>query len=253
MDKKQFILSSIPRMAHYTFPYLTSVFGIVDQNRGKHLGSGVRCNLDGRRAVVTALHVIQQAEKEPVGSAISSGYGAPPFPITGQIHCDHADDLAVYYLPDEYPSRHDVSFWPQNRIELSNSRLATDYLFVHGFPAARSRFFELFKGIASKSLPYGAMQRLEKLPPDLNESQFALDYDPENMHANGDGASPDSFVDPHGLSGSPVWRIGASGKSAEHWTPDFSLLVGIITQWRPDEKILVASAISRIAQLAHHS
>jgi hypothetical protein len=253
MEKRQFILSSIPRMAHFTFPYLTSFFGVINNQKGKHLGSGLRCVFEGHNAVITALHVIEDAAREPGGCAISAGYGVPPFSISRPIHFDSAGDLAVCYLPADFPFGNDILFWPQQRIDVSTDRLATDYLFVHGFPAARSQFFDMFHGFANKSLPYGAMQRLENLPPDLKEFEFALDYDPVNIRPDDSRSGLASFVDPHGLSGSPVWRIGISGGTAKHWSPQLSLLVGIVTQWRPHEKILVATLASRVTQLVHQS
>jgi hypothetical protein len=251
MDKHEFILSTVRRMAQYTFPYLTSVIGVVDERTGRHLGSGLRCILRGHRVVVTALHVIEAAAQEPRGFALSAGYGFPPYLVAGNIRTDALGDLAVYYLPDDYPAdREDISFWPEERIEPSSPRLSTDYLFVHGFPAERSRFFSLLSGVASKSLPYGVMQRLENLPPGLAQYQFALDFDPANMKLQSAAGQTDAFVNPHGLSGSPIWRTGISGGSAEAWTTELSLVVGFLTQWRPDDKVLVATLASRLMETA---
>jgi hypothetical protein len=91
---------------------------------------------------------------------------------------------------------------------------------------------------------YGAMQRLENVPQDLRQHQFAIDYDPAGM-VNETGVTED-LVDPHGLSGSPVWRIGVSGRSSRAWSPSDSLLVGVLTHWRPDEKVLVATSAKKL-------
>ena len=88
------------------------------------------------------------------------------------------------------------------------------------------------------------MQRLENLPPNLQPFQFAVEYDPAGM-VNEVGAAED-LVDPHGLSGSPVWRIGVSGRSSRDWKPCDCLLVGILTQWRPDEKVLIATSMAKL-------
>ena len=56
----------------------------------------------------------------------------------------------------------------------------------------------------------------------------------------------EDVVDPHGLSGSPVWRIGVSGRSSRDWSPNDSLLVGIVTQWHPDEKVLIATSTEKL-------
>jgi hypothetical protein len=251
MDKVRFILSTIQPMADYTFPYLASVIGVHDAQTGQHVGSGLRCSIRGRRAIATALHVIDSAKGYHGGFAISIGYGAPPYLVHGPVHLDRASDVALYYLPDDFPNNTpDVSFWPESNIDLTNDRLSTDYLFVHGFPAARSQFFRMAEGVASKSLPYGVMQRLDGLPSNLSSSQFAMDFDPANMKSPLGNSGADLFVDPHGLSGSPVWRIGISGGTAADWIPQRSRLVGFVTQWRPAQKLLVASMASRLLAVA---
>ena len=256
VDKTQFVLSTVQPMAQYTLPYVVSIIGVHSPSEGRHVGSGVRCILDGRRAIVTARHVIQEATSYPGGFALSAGYGASPYQVHGAVRCDWAADLAVYFLPDDYKAPNEsVAFWSDERIDRACDRVATDYLFVHGFPGRRSRFSAFGPGVVSSSLPYGVMQKLEVLPSDLQEYHFALDFAPANMKVISQGASADTDppIDPHGLSGSPVWRIGASGRSTAEWTPELSVLVGIITQWRPREQVLVATYVRRILRLAETS
>lgn len=50
----------------------------------------------------------------------------------------------------------------------------------------------------------------------------------------------------YGLSGSPVWRIGAAGRRMSEWTPDWSRLVGIVTHWNAEYQILIATFASSI-------
>ena len=249
MTKEEFILSTIKPMAEYTFPFLTSVTGIKDTTEGEHVGSGLRAIVNGRRCVISARHVIEQAATYPMKFAVSAGYGRPPYIVRGTIELDPIGDLSIYYLPDDFPrDAPGVSFWPETRIQRSTERLATDFLFTHGFPASRSRFFNILQGLAKRSLPYGAMQRLEPRVPSLQSFEFAIEFDPAGMRAlDQDGI--DGFVDPHGLSGSPVWRIGISGRSRAEWSPALSLVVGFVTQWRPDDRVLVASSAARLAEI----
>ncbi len=251
-DKMRFALSTVRPMAEYTRPYLASVIGVVNPRTGEHVGSALRCNLGGRRAIVTARHVIQKAcESRYEGFAISAGYGRPPFQVHGPITYDQAADLALYYLPADYPDDPTLAFWPTDRLDPAGDRLATDYLFVHGFPRVRSYSSQLLGGAINNSLPYGAMQRLrsEGLPTDIDDRlQFAINFDPRNIRRKGEEPA-DSLPDPHGLSGCPVWRIGASGQPAKDWVPDWSLLVGIVTQWRTDAQILVATRASCILEM----
>ncbi|HEX5447508.1 MAG TPA: hypothetical protein VFW87_27075 [Pirellulales bacterium] len=242
-EKEAFVRSALSEMARHTFGCICSVIGVVDQKTGRHYGSALRCMLDGRRAILTALHVIEAARQEPLGLAISAGYARPPYIVHGPVNIDRVADMAVYFLPDDYPSA-EIAVWPSTRIDHKLERLSTDYLFVHGFPGANSDSSRLLGGVLSKSLPYGAMQRLENLPPDLNRFQFAVEYDPVGI-VNETG-SPEDVVDPRGLSGSPVWRIGISGRSLHDWTPSDSLLAGVLTQWRPNEKILIATSMDNL-------
>ncbi|HEV8059832.1 MAG TPA: hypothetical protein VGP68_08165, partial [Gemmataceae bacterium] len=200
-EKEAFIRRTLPAMAQHTFGFICSVIGVSDPKLGRHCGSALRCMLNGRRAILTALHVIEEAKKEPLGLAFSTGYGKPPYVVHGPLNIDPFADLAVYFLPADYPCM-DESFWPSARIDHSLDRLATDYLFLHGFPGKTSYPSRLLGGVVGKSLPYGAMQRLEKLPPDLQPFQFAIEYDPVGI-ANETGA-PQDLVAPPGLSGSPV-------------------------------------------------
>jgi hypothetical protein len=53
-----------------------------------------------------------------------------------------------------------------------------------------------------------------------------------------------------GLSGSPVWRIGAAGRSIKDWTPEWGQLVGVVTRWDEQERVLVATKATKILELA---
>jgi hypothetical protein len=242
-EKEQFVRRAVSAMSEHTFSSICSVFGVTDPAMGRHCGSAIRCYLNGRRAILTALHVLDEAMKAPQGLAVSTGYGKPPYLVHGPVHIDRLADLAVYFLPEDYPCA-DAAFWPSARIDRSLEHLATDYLFLHGFPGQTSYASRLLNGVVSKSLPYGAMQRLDHLPADLQPFQLAIEYDPEGMV--GETGAAHDLVDPHGLSGSPVWRLGLSGRSNRDWNPKDSLLVGILTQWRPDEKVLIATSAERI-------
>jgi hypothetical protein len=240
-EKQEFIRGALPAIAQHTFGFICSVIGISDPQMGRHCGTALRCMLNGRRAILTALHVIEAARNEPSGLAISTGYGEPPYIVVGEVNIDPTADLAAYFLPDDYP---DKPFWPSARIDHSLDKLDTDYLFLHGFPGMTSYSSRLLGGVVFKSLPYGAMQRLENLPSNLQPSQFAVEYDPVGMVDEAGAAQV--MIDPHGLSGSPVWRIGVSGRSSRDWRPDDSLLVGILAQWRPDQKVLIATSTVKI-------
>lgn len=238
-DKIRFVMSTIGPMASYTRRHITSIVAIEDEGAvGRHVGSALRLSLDGRRCFITAAHVIEQA-RHGGRFAVGAGDGLAPFELRGAPdRVDQALDVAAYFAPPDYPDD-DVSFWPADRVDVSEEKLATDYLFVHGFPGVRAHFSPGLGGLVKSSLPYGVMLRDEDLPAGMAPYQFALDFDPANML--GPDGKPAEWLAPHGLSGSPVWRIGASGQKIDAWKPELSLLVGIVTTWLPDERLLLAT------------
>lgn len=239
---------ALPAMAEATFPYIASVFGVADEQHGQHEGSGLRCILGGRRCLVTALHVLEGARSYPGGIAVSTGYGRRPCLVHGQVVFERDADLAVLPLPADYPDDPSaVKFWPEERIERSSDRRATDYLFVHGFPCAES--VPASDGIANRSFPYGAMEMLpdEGLPTTLAAHQFGIHFGSTGIPR----PAPEWLSNPRGLSGCPVWRLGLSGRTAKGWLPEHSVLVGIVTEhWRSPElngkDFLLATAASTI-------
>src|SRR6267378_205438 len=82
-EKEAFVRGALTAMAQQTFGFICSVIGVSDPTMGRHCGSALRCILNGRRAILTALHVIEEAKKEPLGIAISTGYGERPYVVHG--------------------------------------------------------------------------------------------------------------------------------------------------------------------------
>ncbi|EYF06782.1 hypothetical protein [Chondromyces apiculatus] len=246
-DKIAFVQSTMNPMAWHTYPHIVSVLGVESNASGQHVGSALRFRMHGRRGIVTAAHVIREAQERYGRVAVTAIRGDVPYEFRGKPDLfDATADLAIYFLADDYPTE-GVSFWPQERMDPDDAPRAVDYLFIHGFPAVRSRFSALASGVMSRSLPYGVMQRDDDLPSDLQSFQFAMDFDPENLR--GPDGQPTDWLDPHGLSGSPVWRIGAGGRRVDTWSPERSLLVGIVTQWRPTERILVATKCRNLVEM----
>ena len=87
-EKEAFIRGALSAMAQHTFSFICSVIGVSDSEMGRHCGSALRCKVNGRRAILTALHVIEEAKKEPFGLAISTGYGERPYVVHGAVNID---------------------------------------------------------------------------------------------------------------------------------------------------------------------
>lgn len=211
-EKRDFLLSTIPRMANHTFPFLTQVVGVVDDRTGEHRGNGVFCKIGGRQAIVTARHVIDEAAESGrfQSIAFTRGSGEKPAVAPGIIVSSEEFDLAVY-LPDrDFPIGESKRFWPEEGIKGDLSILPRDYLFVQGFPGRFSRFTTLgANALASESLAYGAMMRLtEDDIPAGDRDRFVLENPDDPLLPSGSlkphqfalnfSTDPTSFLDPEG-------------------------------------------------------
>lgn len=248
-EKIEFLLGTIRPMAEATFPYLTSIIGWDDPRQFALIGSGFLLRSRGRRLLVTADHVIRQASgHQSIG--ISTGFGSPPFPIAPTIlESDLEADLAVLELPSDYRPTDDKSFLDPARIDSDPGHRYRDILFSQGFPGQRSRFipFDGFgRGLHLKSLPCGAMQR-DDPPPDLRTYQFAIHYE-ANGGIPGEPRG-EGWLDPKGMSGAPVFRVGGFDAPVSGWSPDRSRLVGVLTGWDQEGQFLIATGIQRLISL----
>jgi hypothetical protein len=260
--KIEFVLSTVRPMAAFTFPFLAQLYRGKTSHEGEALGSGLFCELNGGAVIVTAFHVVLEGLANSGYLAVSGQTGDNrPYEIYGQVRRSHATDLAFLPLPDDFPREADVRYWPENRIDIDADCLSSDFLFVHGFPGVRSRSFPLpvDARVRSTSLPYGVMQRLDDLPDELSPHQFAMDFDITHCQPEDERLpEPELFDDlalqgPRGLSGSPVWRIGASGLRIAEWAPQCARLVGVVTGWNPEKRVLIATRASSLLELASAS
>jgi hypothetical protein len=218
----------------------------------------------------------------------SRGNAESPAIVAGEIRYQESDDLAIYYPAKRFPLGRQKQFWPADRIDRDPRSILRDYLFVQGFPQRFCRFTTLGGNASfSETLAYGAMIRYrekditaeerEQFDQDLpaynflddtllEPHQFALNFWAEPDHLVDSELKPSAIKDwsevfeegqnlpgqrprgAYGLSGSPVWRLGASGMSSREWTPECSQLVGVITHWNYNAKILIATSASRILE-----
>jgi len=248
VDVVEFVRSTVEPMAQATFPFLSSIVGIVNETEGEYVGSGFRCILAGRRCLVTAAHVIEQASAFPLGGGFTMTRGAPPRRLSSTPdRSDASRDLAVYFLGDEEDGLEDqdIRFLSGSSIDPAEDERSRDYLFVHGFPGRRARF--VYSELHMRSLPYGVMERDDDLPADMRSFEFAMDYDPNEMLALTGGQA--EFVLADGLSGSPVFRIGANQGMPDEWNPGRAMLVGVITRWNHEKRVLLATGSRFLLEL----
>ena len=135
-EKRSFIEVPPRRWRNTRFLFLTQVNGVIDENHGEFRGTGVFCNIEGRQAVVTAAHVVNEARESGRyrSLAFSRGNGQPPGIAVGEIKLSDRYDLAVYFPSIDFQLGAQKSFWPGGRIERDPRSILRDYLFVQGFP-----------------------------------------------------------------------------------------------------------------------
>lgn len=235
LDRKlDFLNDAVRRMAEATFGCICSLAGVETENNGALIGTGFRVGSGSEQWLVTANHVVEQARARFGRLAVAMVRGEPPQEVQGQPLVSQAADVAVFRLA-ELPEG--VGYWCLDSIEQRNEALERDFIFVHGFPGETSHVSPSPTALTSKSLPYGAMLRGNDLPSNFGPDNFALDFQPSHLkHPDGVDAAR---LDPHGLSGSPVWRIGVAGIPVNQWSPACAKLVGVLTEWRPEEHLLV--------------
>lgn len=281
-DREAFIRLAVAKMSEYVFPCLTQVVGAVDQQTGDFRGTGFFCEIGGRRGIVTAAHVITAAIRtdEYQGIVFSRGDGNAPEAVEGEIHLFEGSDLAFYVPARPFPLPSSNRFWRDEHIEREPRSILRDYLFIQGFPGRFSRFtaFE-GRGLMSEALSYGAMVRYRErdvpdsereefdrdlpgydfLPDDLLQPhEFAMGFECDPSFFLGENSTEtrkadwmeifDRSLGAHGLSGSPVFRIGASGRRVEDWSPELSRLVGVVTKWDAEHKILIATSAAKMLE-----
>lgn len=246
-DAIRFVAGTVQPMAEHTFSFISSIIGIERENEGVHIGTAFRLAVGHRKALVTALHVFEDARAARLGAGYTIARGGPParLPETPALS-DVKTDLAVFFLPEAQSAvSEDAGFWPAESCDPNRMAREHDYLFLHGFPGEQARF--VFGGLHRRSLPYGVMERDDDLPLDAAAHEFAMDYDPNNMRLPNGGQA--SLVLPPGLSGSPVWRIGAYQRDAKFWTPTDAMLVGIVSRWNHEKKVLLATNVAQLQDL----
>lgn len=243
-EKILFLQKATQSMATHTSTCVHSIIAIESNEAGFFLGSGVIVGTDQKQWVVTAGHVLEEGQRQARRLGVSLRSGEPPCEITSAPRFSEDSDVAVIETPVLVTP---PQYWPISLVDTTQDALLRDALFVHGYPAKRAYFSALLGGLKCSSLPYGVMLRDEDVPADIKDWQFAMDFDPANFRATTEEMA--EWIDPHGLSGSPVWRMGARGLRIGEWTSDNSMLVGIVTQWRPDDKLIVATRIQSVLDL----
>lgn len=236
----------IDALALYTAPALCSIIGVDAVDYGELVGTGTYLRYGDRLYILTARHVAEEACSKYPGCAFSVGAGKRPILITRPfvLHKEPFLDIAVLPVDEQdIVGTSVVPFAPSVLAESSAD--LEDYLFIHGYPGAKSRFSALGQGIVSSTQPYGTVTGTSVWAGFDDKIHFALEYPGEGQeHSDGRAAT---LPDPHGLSGTAVWRTGRA-KAGANWTPQDAKIVGIVHRWDQDSSTLVATRIEPVLE-----
>jgi hypothetical protein len=274
-------------MAHFTRRSIAQVFGVLDTAQYEHRGSALFCMLNGRQAVITAAHVLDETAEEGrfVSLGLSRGDESRPGVVPGRIRYKRESDLAFYEPDWNFALGEDKSYWAEAKVDRFQGLPVNDYMIIHGYPERFSRFTNLggpihfadsYAHLSMKRLTRGELSNQElrtllRQTPDypflpegfLKPYQFALNYGagtgpfmtPEGEELTSPGQWEDwnalyesgvslpgqKTFGAHGLSDSPVWRLGLNDGPIEDWSLDRVQLVGIITHWNEARHALIGT------------
>lgn len=213
-------------MVKFTSPYLMQVFEVESEDSGKYLGSGTAIGLGRMPYLLTAAHVPGEAIVQRWAHSI--GDKTHPQAIHDAWHCvGFPEDLALARLEREpFGGQHRVRMLPSEFLDGDSSDLENDFLFVHGVPEKFT--FWGADGIACRTFPYITIVGKSSRNWFDRNIHFGLDFRVEDQ--SDDQGRPGYVPDPHGMSGSTVWRTNWKQHKSK-WRPEFARVVGITHDW----------------------
>lgn len=243
-EKGQILMDVSIDLKKFTTPYITGIYGIIDDNQGELLGSGTFIEINNEVFILTARHVILSKSKYKA-IAHSLGYGMKPVIIEGPFFLsDSLQDIALAEVDKNYSKN--VNALKIEKLASSSSDVDKDILFLHGFYQTGSRFSGLANGVISDSFPYGSVVGNYSYNWVDEKKHFAFDYPTENVQ-NESGRSM-TLPDPHGLSGSGVW-LSNRVSCGSSWNSDEANFVGVAINWDQNGKSLIVTRIESVLDL----
>lgn len=203
------------------------------------LGSAYLCAEGNRMFLVTALHVVTDANKSKLQVANINGKGVDlgglPF------HVLESHDVAVAELREEWIQSQGITSIKAAPIgrDLSNWRRTGIYVAI-GYPGTKNRLDMRYKKVDRHcySISLTPLDRGAINTP-IQDALF-FSYDHKNV-INNAGVKLGQQPDLYGMSGGPCLELLLSSASA----PSYSFCpVGVLTEWHEKERAIVAAPLS---------
>jgi len=241
------------QLKEYTGKRIARIAGCVGDDAGEVIGSGTLIEVKGQPYLLTAEHVwTQQYETDAKGDRLYNGlsycgYAEGPFyRITNRmLSYPHPRDIAVaqVFQEDAVRGAQEPTKW--HDMPKFTPKLEGEILFVHGYPGKYSQYFRLCGGIVSRDFPWIATEEPCNCGWFDRATHVAIGYPVRGTDARGPEVD---LPDPKGLSGSGLWRTNIVAKGSS-WKPEDVQLVGVIIEWDPESKTLIATKIEHVRTL----
>jgi len=233
----------LAQMSAYTSRFIAVVARKISDTEGDFVGSGTFMVFGGQAFLVTADHVVKKADPDSTGKVVfSNGNGALYQSVNTRFCADDALDIAIAPVRLTRPPPSMCQAVPSTMIASHAGQLG-DLLFVHGFPAERSRFTVFGPAIVSRTLPFGSSKQKTEWPDFDPEKHFALGFDPKHSICPSDMTF--SLPNAHGMSGSAVWDT-RKRERGERWQPSDARVIGVLHRWDQDARCLIGTRIEYI-------
>jgi hypothetical protein len=224
---------------------------VPDGNRPKRLGCCVLVQLFGVHFVVTAEHVLRGTSDQPLFAGRAGHNLIPMIGFTGYFPTSRGAehlDIAVMPLTESDLARFGgLWFVPEVAVEDDIGPHAPnsvhDYI-VYGYPESNSqvrverqrRNVKQFSFTVHTTLAKADISFREGIDP---EAHLALEFDRENVTVRGRRHTAPS---PHGISGGAVF----------HDVDGVLKLAGIMTEYRKNSRVLVATRMTEVIAFAEY-
>lgn len=222
--------------------FVTPISKVIEEDYGRHHGSGSYFRTDGSIFLITNEHV---------GKALEKGSLAHQF-----VNSDQVVRLTNQIVAERYPidvaiSKIKPSIWnkyhkdskaiPINKFATKHDPVQGELLFIIGYSGDRSKFY--YGTLLTNGVPYVTQETV--FPYDIGDPtfHFALDYKPDRA-IYADNNAP-VLPTPPGFSGSLVWnsRYVECLKDKREWSPQEACVTGIIWGWPSSDACLLATKV----------
>lgn len=240
--------------------YSVTLVTVSENGIPDDIGSGTCVDLDGRRGIFTAAHVVLKtpADRISIGLPISGGFNS----YIRSVHLEGGKwddlglerdpiDVAFLELTDEgiQAISRSKEFLKNDRIEKGVSYRERQFL-VYGTPRALLEEAAIAQEkLILRPICYATVPSKERPGETTIDDHILLEFPTEENIWTANGEPLDVHIpeekklvsDPGGFSGGGIWTM-RSEKSVV-WSPESIALVGIQTGWLENRRLLVGNQI----------